>query len=52
MEAMEGIEFGIDLEGRTAGSADGLGVGWERRIKDDQEFGQEKLGEGRCHLLR
>lgn len=51
MEAMEGIEFGIDLEGRTAESADGLGVGWERRI-DDQDFWQEKLGEGRCHLLR
>lgn len=42
---MEGIELGMELEGRTAGSADGLDMGWERRIKDDQHTWQEKLGE-------
>lgn len=45
VEEMEGTEFGTDFEGRIAGSGDGLGVDWERRIKYDQEFWQEKLSE-------
>ena len=43
MEAMEDGGFEIDFEVRTAWSADGSDVGWERRIKDDQKFWQ-KLG--------
>lgn len=42
---VEGARFGIDFEGTTAGLADGLGVSWERRIRDEQDFWREKLGE-------
>ena len=45
VEVMEGIGFGIGFEGRTARLADGLGVGWERGIKNGQDFWWEKPGE-------
>lgn len=32
---VEGVRFGIDFEGIIVGLVDGLGVSWERRIRDE-----------------
>lgn len=52
VEVMECIGFGIGFEGRTARLADGLGVGWEKGIKDDQDFWWEKLVSEGAVLLK